>query len=1092
MRKAGRKREPDVIRTTGLLRKSLTLGVSSAALLVALAGPAFAQTAPATTQETPAPGDAQTPGNVALKDQNSQDTALSSSKDQAQADGGDVVVTGTLFRGTAQTPSPVTTLTAANLEQRGINTVTEAIQRLSANGAGTLPNSFSANGAFASGASAPSLRGLTTDSTLVLFDGLRAAYYPLADDGVRNFVDINQIPDAIVDRIEVLKDGASSTYGADAVAGVVNIITKKQITGVHLNGSAGISERGDSAEQRLDATVGYGDLSENHFNFYVSGEYQKDAALMNSDRGYPYNTSDLSGLCAPSVGAYNQVTGATTTAAGATTCRTNGVQNGIQFDGSYAGVGTTIFPVVREASPTNTGANGGLAVGSNYSLLNPSQGCGTLPTVTLNAAQRAGLASAANGGQSSAGAIQCQQDNRALYGVITPAQERVGGSARLTVQLGDKTQAYAAFNFYQSDVFYTGTPSSLRANSAAGGVAYTTASIALPVYVCPLNGQNATFTNSIPTTPGCTAANGALNPNNPFAALGAPARILSYLQGIPVSNERLSRSYRGALGISGSAGNLFDYTVEGTYNREDLRATYNGLIETQHLFNSIADGSYNFVNQSLNSQSIRNYIAPTLVNNSKSELAQVNVVLRKELFNLPGGPLGIAAGGSFRYESIYAPSANPVNTTDPYDSYLTLNRFGTSGSRSVSSGFFEINVPLFNQLLLNGSGRYDSYSSGQTNFSPKIGGKFTPIKQISFVSTFSKGFRIPSFAEANGLPTTGYITVTPPANYAAMCAATTAAKNYCTTAYSLGLTSVGNPNLKPEKSTNFTGGVILNPTNNISLRVDYYNIYKKDLITGADYSPQIAAYYANNGSTTALTNGVTGVTVDTPGFAALPSGSAPYPLLSTIQYGFINANSAKSTGIDADLETSYAITPGVKWISSLDATYVIELSTTINGVKQNYAGSLGPYQTTSASGTPRWRGSWQNTFDFGKFSMSGTAYYTSGYSEGSADDGNLPNGQTCYTSSGVNGTILNAGGSFALYRDNNTVVACHVKHFIDLDLTGTVKVSDNFTFYANVLNVLNVSAPYDPSTYGASNYNPAWANAGIIGRYFRVGARAKF
>ncbi|WP_375380277.1 TonB-dependent receptor domain-containing protein [uncultured Sphingomonas sp.] len=1067
-----------MIRTTGLKRKSLTLGVSSAALLVALAGPAFAQTAPATTQETPAPGDAQTPGNVALKDQNSQDTALSSSKDQAQADGGDVVVTGTLFRGTAQTPSPVTTLTAANLEQRGINTVTEAIQRLSANGAGTLPNSFSANGAFAAGASAPSLRGLTTDSTLVLFDGLRAAYYPLADDGVRNFVDINQIPDAIVDRIEVLKDGASSTYGADAVAGVVNIITKKQITGVHLNGSAGISERGDSAEQRLDATVGYGDLSENHFNFYVSGEYQKDAILYNRDRGYPYNTSDLSGLCAPSVGT-------ATIPAGTTTCRSNGVLNGIQADGTYAGFAATINPTVRPYNATNTAAL------SRYTLLNPAQGCGVLPTVTLNAAQAAANTAAA--------ITNCQQDNRNLYSVITPAQERIGGSARLTVQLGEKTQAYVSGNFYQSDVFYTGVPASVRTTSANGGGLYngalpTTTTLALPVFVCPLNGANATYPNSVPTAPGgCTAANGTLNPNNPYAALGETARIYSYLQGIPLSNERRSRSYRAAAGLNGSAGSLFDYSVEGTYNREDLRATYNGYINLQRLINVVADGSYNFVNQAANSQAERNYLAPSFVVNSKSELAQVQITLRKELFNLPGGPLGIAAGGAFRYEEIYAPSANPVDTADAFDT-TNINRFGTSGARGVASGFFEINVPLFNQFLLNGSGRYDSYSSGQTNFSPKIGGKFTPIKQISFVSTFSKGFRIPSFAEAYGLPTTGFSTFTPPASYQNSAACTIpgtvpAAKYaYCTNTYSVGVTSVGNPNLKPEKATNFTAGVILNPTNNISLRVDYYNIYKKDLIIAATPGDQVSLYYASNGSG-ALASGVQGITVDNVNY--IP-GQGPYPLLATLTSAFFNANSAKSTGIDFDLESSYNITPGVKWISSLDANYVLELSTTINGVKQNYVNSLGPYQTTSASGTPRWRGSWQNTFDFGKLALTGTAYYTSGYSEGAADAGNTPDGQTCYSSTAAAGTPASNIGSFAVYRDGATVVACRVKHFIDVDVTATAKVNDNFTLYFNVLNVLNVSAPYDPSTYGASNYNPAWANAGIIGRYFRMGARVKF
>lgn len=1078
-----------MIRDMQISRARLLAG---AAIMALTAMPAFAQTASTPTDATAVPGanGQQTPSSVAIQGQRTTDDAANSAEDSAQ---GDIVVTGSLFKGTAETPSPVTTLTAANLEARGINTVTEAIQRLSANGAGTLPNSFSANGAFASGASAPSLRGLTTSSTLVLFDGLRMAYYPLADDGTRNFVDINSIPNAIIDRIDVLKDGASSTYGADAVAGVINIITKKQITGLRLNASAGISQKGDSAEQRIDATLGYGDLSEQHFNFYVSGEYQRNQALFNRDRGYPYNSSDLSGLCAPSVGVFNQTTGATLIAPGTTTCRTNSVVNGTQFDGSYAGVGTTTVPVVRAYTATNAAI-----AGTRYQLLNPTAGCGALPTIGLTAAQAASTAGATGA------LVNCAQDTRNLYGVISPELERIGASARLTVRLGEDTEAYLQGNFYQSDVFYTGTPSAIRFASPNGGATIngalpTSANLALPVYVCPLNGQNATFVNSVPTTPGCAVgtAGARLNPNNPFAALGQTARILTLLQGIPLSNERLTRSYRAAAGINGSFGSGFDYSLEGTYSRVDLKATYNGYVNLQNLFNVVADGSYNFVNQLANGQAVRDYLAPTRINNSRSELAQIQGTVRKELFDLPGGPLGVAVGGSYRYEEILSPSANPANARNPYDT-VNINRFGTSGSRNVKSAFFEINAPIFDQLLINGSGRYDKYSSGQDNFSPKIGAKFTPIKQVSFVGTYSRGFRIPSFAESFGLPTTGFITQTPPTSYQNACAniaapgATVPVRPaYCTAQYSVGLTSVGNPNLQPEKSRNFTAGVILNPIRNVSLRVDYYNIQKKNLITGADYSPQIAAYYANNGNVNVLTPGIDSVTVDTVGFSNLAAGQAPFPLLSTVQYGFINADSAKSEGIDFNLETSYSITPGIRWTSSLEANYVIELSQTIGGVKQIYQDSLGPYQTTSASGTPQWRGSWQNTFDFGQLSLTGTAYYSAGYSGGASDDGNLPDGQTCYTT-GINGSQVNAGGSFALYRDGNTVVACRTKRFIYGDVTAAFKVNDQFTMYVNVLNVTNEKAPYDPNTYGASNYNPAWSNSGIIGRYFRVGARVKY
>ena len=115
---------------------------------------------------------------------------------------------------------------------------------------------------FSTGASAVSLRGLTTSASLTVFDGLRMAPYPLGDDGRRNFVDLGTSPDSIVDRIEVLKDGASSTYGADAIAGVVNVITKKEITGLHVNGSYGTSGDGDGDEFRGDVTWGAGELDD--------------------------------------------------------------------------------------------------------------------------------------------------------------------------------------------------------------------------------------------------------------------------------------------------------------------------------------------------------------------------------------------------------------------------------------------------------------------------------------------------------------------------------------------------------------------------------------------------------------------------------------------------------------------------------------------------------------------------------------------------------------------------------------------------------------------------------------------------------------
>ncbi len=272
------------------------------------------------------------------------------------ADKGNViVVTGSILRRTNQeTPSPVTVLSSETLEERGLNTVAEAVQRIPANNAGTITQGWNTGFNFASGANAPALRGLTVQSTLSIVDGLRIAPYPLADDGQRNFVDLNTIPDAIVDRIEILRDGASSTYGADAIAGVINVITKKEIQGLHLGGSIGTSQRGDGEEYRVDVTWGYGDLAEQGFNFYISGEYQNQNPVYARDRQYPYNTTDWSQVCGESG-----------------SCMHNLNWNGITAeDGTFNG-----FITIPGVTMTRRVAAGASSGAGNITFLNPGAGC---------------------------------------------------------------------------------------------------------------------------------------------------------------------------------------------------------------------------------------------------------------------------------------------------------------------------------------------------------------------------------------------------------------------------------------------------------------------------------------------------------------------------------------------------------------------------------------------------------------------------------------------------------------------------------------------------------------------------------------------
>ena len=207
----------------------------------------------------------------------------------------EVVVTGSLFkRSNVETAEPVTVLSADQISKEGITNIGDAIRSVSADNSGTIPNAFS-NG-FAAGASGVALRGLTAADTLVLIDGLRTASYPVADDGVRSFVDLNTIPIGVVDRVDVLKEGASALYGSDAVAGVVNIIMKQSYQGFEADASYGAAQHGGGNEVRANAILGYGDPGLQGFNAYIDFEYQTDGQITAGQRGFPYNTNDLSSI----------------------------------------------------------------------------------------------------------------------------------------------------------------------------------------------------------------------------------------------------------------------------------------------------------------------------------------------------------------------------------------------------------------------------------------------------------------------------------------------------------------------------------------------------------------------------------------------------------------------------------------------------------------------------------------------------------------------------------------------------------------------------------------------------------------------------
>jgi len=910
----------------------------------------------------------------------------------------DVVVTGSLFRRTdTETPSPVTVLTSENLARAGITTVSDAVRSISADNSGSIPTSFS-NG-FGAGSSAIALRGLTVNSTLTLIDGLRTANYPLADDGQRGFVDLNTIPDAIVDRIEVLKDGASASYGADAIAGVVNIIMKKEITGVSGTLENGVTQRGDGGERRGTLTIGHGHLNTDGYNFYISGEYQHDDAIYNRNRGFPFNTADLSG-----VGGLNQNPGSSVP--GTTTSAIVAPTNQQVLGNVLSGDGTTSAP---------------------WQILGKN-GCAAGQKTVTAAAQGTNL-----------GGTGCEQNTASDYGQIQPSQTRWGLTAHGTVQINPDTQAYAMVSYYQSNVKASYTPNTIRSTN-------------------PINTQNIVLPAHL--------ADGSINPNDPFATTTGQAAAIRYLFGdIQRNSEYDNHVIRGAAGVDGRFGDGFNYKVDATAAHSWLDITQNGYINLNALETAINTGTYNFVDPTQNSAAVRAALSPAVRTRATSDEDMIQGVVTKDLFQLPGGALQLGVGGSVRYEAVNDPNSNADEST------LSLNAFTAKGHHWVESSYFEINAPILSVLEIDGSGRFDHYSEGYSHFSPKVGAKFTPIKELAIRGTFSKGFRAPSFAETNGT-VIGYTSATLPCSAqvqhgAAVNSGVCSGGSSYNQNYSIGYNTAANPNLKPELSTSFTAGFVAQPVKWLSFTVDYYNIKKTRVIVGGPLSGQAyAAYYAG----TALPAGYT-ITQD----AIDPAYPNAIRRILYVNAPYANAAGLKTSGIDASLQIQAHLTDTVKFISRAEGTYILhyDFKTDDASPYEDFVGTQAPYITSSGAGTPQFRGNWQNTIEAGAYSLSATAYYTSGYAAVAYDQFG---GTDCASS--------------ATYGDGD--FNCHVRRFIDVDMNASVKINDKFQLYLNVMNVFDAKAPLNAGNYAATNYNPTYTQAGAIGRAFRAGANFKF
>jgi iron complex outermembrane receptor protein len=363
---------------------------------------------------------------------------------------------------------------------------------------------------------------------------------------------------------------------------------------------------------------------------------------------------------------------------------------------------------------------------------------------------------------------------------------------------------------------------------------------------------------------------------------------------------------------------------------------------------------------------------------------------------------------------------------------------------------------------VDASARFDHYTDFGSNFSPKIGIKFIPIPQVLLRGTYSLGFRAPSFAENGSSASEGFTTfqVSDPGFIAAH-----GGDAYATQPYPLAFLTLANPHIKPEKSTSFTVGTVIQPIPSLSFAIDYWWIRKTQVITAPNPFGALDAYFAGQPIPAGFL-----VTPDIPD--PLHPGALPRPVV--VGAAYINANSLLTDGVDFNAHFRHDIPWDMKLVSDFNITDLLRWDFSQPGSPTlDYVGTQSPYILSSGAGTPQWRADWQTTLSRGPLSAAVTIYYVSGLKEEALD---------------VFGPGVCASNVITGIPASN----CSTKAFTWANLHLDWKVTEKIDLYGDVLNLTDAKPPFDPIDYAGVNYNPTFNQAGIVGRFFKVGVRAKF
>ena len=950
---------------------------------------------------------------------------------------GDITVTGTrIVRDGYSAPTPVSVISTEEINREAPANISDFVNTLPAvRGSGTSANSNGALSNGGAGINTVNLRSLGANRTLVLVDGQRSV--PSTNTGS---VDVNTIPQALVERVEVVTGGASSAYGSDAVSGVVNFILNKNFTGLEAEYEHGVTTYGDAPNHKVSLTAGTS-FADGKGHITVSGEYFTQKGVHTIDRDW--NETGFFRVNNPqySSAACND-TSATTLCYPEYLVTSNAGVSGYTPGGLITGA--------TRASDGLAASGAALAAvrGIYFGSVNPSTGYGSINHLNFGAI----------GGQWMVGGDrEITSESHTGSATLQPSEKRQSAFGRLSYEFSPALHVFGQFAYsrYRGQSYYQQTASTavsiksdnaflspdVKALMAANGLSAVTVG-AGNVFIDPQGSDN--------TREVFRYVAGA---DGEFDALGRNWKWDVYYQrGETKTKEGLTNAW-----LSQRYTDATDAVVVTAANRGTSGLALGSIVCRTSLTNPTNGcAPLNVLGVGVPTQTAAiSYItggnrSPLRNQRLTQDVAAFNFSTNS-LFELPAGPVSLAFGGEWRKEGIsgsvdpfFQPGRDAQNNL--VGTWLYGNFLVNSGTYNVKEAYLETVIPIIEGMDFNGAVRATDYSTSGTVATWKAGLTWQAIDDIKLRGTISRDIRAPNLADLYAPGGGASNSVARPGN---------ASDRLITS-------NLGNPDLAPEVARTYGAGVVFTPTflPGFAASVDYYNIELKGAISS--YGIQTIADQCYQQKIAQSCNAI--INANGRGL------DADIISIEVIPQNFV---SIKSSGIDFEASYRRPIGPGTLSLRGL-ASYAIAQKTANFVVAETDAAGQ------NTGGLPNWTYRFSAGYDFS--SGFGIQAIVRGVSGGVYDNNAIVCDTDCPASSTDYRTMNLNSIPGATYFDMNANYK--------FELAGAK--SEVYFSIRNLFNsdpVLVANGPTGDNTEAYPQTNRALYD--VLGRVFRLGVRFK-